>query len=102
MTEEPQLLEIKEEDVDETEQSKPPLDLFKSIFANSDSEESEPEEEPTVDTPAAPSVVVPAAESAASGPSKKIATGLFANIDFDKLNQRASTTTKPPPALAPG
>jgi hypothetical protein len=94
-----QAQEIKEEDVDETEESRPPLDLFKSIFANSDSDESEPEEEqqPSEPPPAEPTAV-PASAPVPSVPSKKIATGLFANIDFDKLNQRASTTAPPPPA----
>jgi len=109
-------LEIKEEPVtgsperkneSDEETERPPLDLFKSIFENSESEEDEEEEQrqeqvKVEENVVAPPVPVQKVVTTPNLPNKKIATGLFANIDFDKLNQRKSQTVQQPHVALPG
>jgi hypothetical protein len=91
---------------EEAVQEKPPMDLFKAIFANSDSEsESESEE----DEGPQESNRQPSGHPADRGsdkqdivveePSKQrdAPRGIFANIDFDALNRRRRKT--PPPLV---
>merc|ERR1711936_132297 len=104
--------EIKAEE-DEAEEEvivpKPPMDLFKAIFADSSDSESEKEEEKeeTAAETAARLRENHATGEKLKGPanpweetrgnvlrSKEPAKGIFANIDFEALNKR--TTTKRP------
>lgn len=63
---------------------KPPIDLFKEIFANSSSEEDEEEKELEL------SPKVSSSPEDESVPVKKAGFGVFANLDLDALNQRKS------------
>ena len=91
---------VKEEE--EEMHEKPPMDLFKAIFANSDSESSEEEEEGDGDGSKREERAekVPTLGKAAEGePSSKpreAPRGIFANIDFDALNRRTRRNSPPP------
>jgi hypothetical protein len=72
---------------------KPPIDLFKSICLDSDSNESEVEEEPV--NPPSQQVDPPKpvdTKSNFGGKTFSTGKGLFANIDFDRLNAKPATT----------
>ena len=78
---------------EEKEIVKPPIDLFKSIFLDSDSSESESEKDE--ENPVNPSQQVdppkPAeTKSSFGGKTFGSGKGLFANIDFDRLNAKPS------------
>ena len=88
---------------EEVVQEKPPMDLFKAIFANSDSESSEDE-----DDSGRQQVVGEKEEEKEKPPEKaekergskpketEAPRGIFANIDFDALNRRRRPKTPPP------
>lgn len=102
--------EIKVEE-EEVVQPKPPMDIFKAIFADSDSE-SEVEDEisekvvtvgnhlltkTTTDTPKNPWEEREGNVLRSKAPAK----GIFANIDFDALNKRPSSKRPRSPSQSP-
>ena len=106
------MAQVKEEEV---VVPKPPMDMFKAIFADSDSDESdnEPEEKP-VATESEKSGNHIQAKSSIGAPkkpweekegnvlrSKEPATGIFANIDFDALNKRPAAKRPRSPSISP-
>merc|ERR1711936_1268783 len=111
--------EIKAEE-DEAEEEvivpKPPMDLFKAIFADSSDDESEKEEdkEETAAETAARLRESHATAEKIKGPanpweerkgnvlrSKEPAKGIFANIDFETLNKRTSSKRPRSPSNSP-
>ena len=102
----------REEEEEENEAVKPPADLFKAIFLDSDTddndEESEEEENEVNGKESVPATavllpkIIPS-QAGASKPweekegnvlrSKEPARGIFANIDLDSLNKRAAPSS---------
>ena len=92
---------IKQEEDEVTE--KPPADLFKAIFLDSESESEDDDDNGQTESAPAPPPV-PAINPAVSGPkpwqekegnilrNKEPARGIFANIDLDSLNRRGPSS----------
>jgi len=113
--------EIKAEQEEEEEEEivpKPPMDLFKAIFADSSDDESEKEEEEEKEETAAETAArlreSHAKAEKIKGPanpweerkgnvlrSKEPAKGIFANIDFETLNKRTSSKRPRSPSNSP-
>ena len=83
--------------------AKPPIDLFKSIFLDDDSDDDDDDEKKSVDgdkVDPQPEVDVEqsSADSRQTDPVRKpvfTGKGLFANIDFDRLNRKPSANQHP-------
>jgi G patch domain-containing protein 1 len=102
-------MEVQEEE--EQAPEKPPMDLFKAIFADSDSESSSEENNDEVAMAAAATATNrqekesekegAAAAAAVNKPPERSEAprGIFANIDFDALNRRRPPRPKSPPPL---
>merc|ERR1712037_641002 len=96
---------------------KPPMDLFKAIFADSSDDESEKEEEDKEETAAETAARLRESHATAekikrpANPweerkgnvlrSKEPAKGIFANIDFETLNKRPSSKRPRSPSNSP-
>jgi len=96
---------------------KPPMDLFKAIFADSSDDESEKEEEDREETAAETAARLRESHATSEkikGPanpweerkgnvlrSKEPAKGIFANIDFETLNKRTSSKRPRSPSNSP-
>ena len=110
---------IKQEEEEET--VKPPADLFKAIFLDSESDSDDDKNEEAESAPVArPPVHINTSNPSGSGPkpweekegnilrNKEPARGIFANIDLDSLNRRGpaeekrSTEQKPEKPVAKG
>jgi len=98
---------VTEEKVEEVENVKPPIDLFKSIFLDTDESDSDDDEETTKPEEIAKSspeqkeepVNLDKSDNSRTGFMRKPFTGkgLFANIDFDRLNKRGNSNQNPTP-----
>merc|ERR1712210_394557 len=96
---------------------KPPMDLFKAIFADSSDDESDKEEEDKEETAAETAARLRESHATSEkikGPanpweerkgnvlrSKEPAKGIFANIDFETLNKRTSSKRPRSPSNSP-
>merc|ERR1712037_1049985 len=96
---------------------KPPMDLFKAIFADSSDDESEKEEEDREEIAAETAARLRESHATSEkikGPanpweerkgnvlrSKEPAKGIFANIDFEALNKRTSSKRPRSPSNSP-
>jgi len=77
---------------DEDETVKPPIDLFKSIFLDSESESETEEQETKPEIEASNPTEKEQVDPETSVLRKPIAAkGLFAKVDFNRLNQRGNT-----------
>ena len=77
---------------DEDEIVKPPIDLFKSIFLDSESESEAEEDKPKPEIKSTKTAEKEQVDPETSVLRKPIAAkGLFAKVDFDRLNQRGNT-----------
>ncbi len=98
---------VTEEKVEEVESVKPPIDLFKSIFLDTDESDSDDDEETTKPEEISKSspeqkeepVNLDISDNSRTSFMRKPFTGkgLFANIDFDRLNKRGNSNQIPTP-----
>uniref|UniRef100_A0A131Z3L8 G patch domain-containing protein 1 n=1 Tax=Rhipicephalus appendiculatus TaxID=34631 RepID=A0A131Z3L8_RHIAP len=84
-----------EDSSDASEEERPPLEFFKSIFSESSDDEENVDSKPTLGTSTVDEEAVAGAtntkkspDEAAEQPSRP-ALGVFANLDFEQLNRRA-------------
>lgn len=87
-----------EDSSDISEEERPPLEFFKSIFSESSEDEEHVDSKPTLGGSTVDEVAVAGATKTKISPSEAVkqpsrpALGVFANLDFEQLNRRAPPT----------
>lgn len=76
-----EVIDVDQESDEESKPERPPMDLFKSIFASDDEEEEEEEEAKVVEK------TLDVSKTEESNNSLLKSEGIFSGIDFDDLNQ---------------